>query len=108
MQVLTDLHFLVDHYLIKQNVSTCSLYETIATKVSGRNLMIPGVQPGNTYYVEITPYFETLGNSCSSNFFIQGCKINPCHGCIVFLNNSYYYSFCIHFIRNTVKAKGLC
>ena len=75
IQVLTDLHFSVDYYLIKQNVSACSSYET--SVVHSRNWTIPGVQPGNIYYLEITPYFENLGNSCSSTFFIQGLK-NPC------------------------------
>ena len=100
IQVLTDLHFSVDYYLIKQNVSTCSSYET--SVVNSRNLTISGVQPGNIYYLEITPYFESLGNSCSSTFFIQGLKkIMPW---MHFFKNT----FCIDTVSNTDKAKGLC
>ena len=69
IQVLTDLWFSANYYLTKQNVSTCSSYETIV--VDRRNLTTSGVQPGNVYYVEM-PYFENLENACSSIFFIQG------------------------------------
>ena len=64
----------VDHYLIKHNVSTNPNMTTVVNRTS---LTILGAESGDTYFVEITPYIEVVGNLDSSVFYVHGAlKVN--------------------------------
>ena len=59
----------IDYYIIKHNVSTSPFEITV---VNATEVTIFGVQPEETYYVEITPYLKSVGKSSSSIFYIYG------------------------------------
>ena len=72
LQVLLDhvcYSFAIDHYIIKHNISFSPFEISV---VNTTELTILGVHAEDIYYVEITPYSESMGKSSSSIFYIYG------------------------------------
>ena len=104
LQVLLDhvCFSSVDHYLIKHNVST---NPNVITVVNRTNLTILGVQPGDTYFVEITPYIEILGNLNSSVFYVHGTlKVNNVINACMFV----FLYLCAMFMKSMQQVCRTC